>query len=251
MLPIKDTIPSRNPPVMTQMIILLNAVAFFFQLTMPQRTLEQFIYLFGIVPARYTHPAWAEYVGFPVDDYLPFLTHMFLHGGWLHIISNMWSLWIFGDNVEDRMGPFRFLVFYLLCGLAAGATHMMTNSNSIVPSVGASGALAGVLAAYFLWFKHSRIIVMMPIIIIPFFFELPAFFYLGFWFVSQLFSGTASLLSPEQGGGIAWWAHIGGFVAGAAMCWAFRRSRRERRRYEPDEYGVEAPWLARRDWERF
>jgi membrane associated rhomboid family serine protease len=251
MLPIKDTIPSRNPPIMTHALILVNAIAFFFQLTMPERTLEQFVYLFGIVPARYTHPAWAEYVGFPVDDYLPFLTHMFLHGGWLHIISNMWSLSIFGDNVEDRMGPFRFLIFYLLCGLAAGLTHLLTNANSTVPSVGASGAIAGVLAAYFLWFWHSRVIVLIPIIIIPFFFELPAFFYLGFWFVSQLFSGTAALLEPQQGGGIAWWAHIGGFVAGVLFCWAFLRPQRERRRFEPDEYGIETPWVTRREWQRF
>lgn len=251
MLPIKDTIPSRNPPIMTQILIVLNAIAFFFQLTMPEDTLEQFIYLFGVVPARYTHPEWAAGVGFPVDNYLPFLTHMFLHAGWLHIISNMWSLWIFGDNVEDRMGPWRFLVFYLLCGCAAGVTHLLTNADSTVPSVGASGALAGVLAAYFLWFTHSRIVVLVPVVFIPFFFELPAFFYLGFWFMSQLFSGTAALVAPQAGGGIAWWAHIGGFLAGGILCWVFLPPRAARRRFEPDEYGIEAVWGPRNKWERF
>jgi membrane associated rhomboid family serine protease len=121
MLPIKDTIPSRNPAIMTHALIVLNAVVFFFQVTMPDHALEQFVYLFGIVPARYTHPEWAAGVGFPVGDYLPFVTHMFLHGGWLHIISNMWSLWIFGDNVEDRMGPWRFLAFYLLSGFCGSS----------------------------------------------------------------------------------------------------------------------------------
>jgi membrane associated rhomboid family serine protease len=251
MIPIKDTIPSRNPAIMTYTLIIVNVVVFFFQVTMPNDALEQFVYLFGIVPARYTHPGWAERVGFPVGDYLPFLTHMFLHGGWLHIISNMWSLWIFGDNVEDRMGPWRFLAFYLLCGVAAAMTHLFISVGSTVPTLGASGAIAGVLAAYFLWFPHSRIIVLLPILFLPFFFELPAFFYLGFWFVGQFFSGTASLLTPQEGGGIAFWAHIGGFMAGGVLCWFFQQSRRTRRRFEPDEYGIEAPWASRRGLSRY
>src|SRR3712207_4998213 len=130
MLPLRDTTPTRPVPVVTRTLIFINALAFLFQLMMSERSLEQFVYLFGVVPARYTHPEWAARVGFPVGDYLPFLTHMFLHGGWLHILSNMWTLWIFGDNVEDRMGSGRFLLFYLLCGVAAAFTHMLTNSNS-------------------------------------------------------------------------------------------------------------------------
>src|SRR3712207_3058901 len=126
------------------------------------------------------------------------------------------------------MGSGRFLVFYLLCGIAAAFAHMMINPQSTVPSVGASGAIAGVLAAYFLWFMHSRVLVMIPIIIIPFFVELPAVLYLGFWFVSQLFSGTASLVQPQEGGGIAFWAHIGGFIAGGLLCWLFLRPPQER-----------------------
>ncbi|HEY5778979.1 MAG TPA: rhomboid family intramembrane serine protease [Terrimicrobiaceae bacterium] len=123
MLPIKDTIPSRNPAIMTYTLILVNAMVFFFQATMPEQTLEEFVHLFGIVPARYTHPEWAKYVGFPVGDYLPFLTHMFMHGGWLHILSSMWSLWIFGDNVEDRMGFHNRCAGSLLSNRCHSAIH--------------------------------------------------------------------------------------------------------------------------------
>jgi membrane associated rhomboid family serine protease len=245
MFPIRDTVPSRNYPYMTRLLIVVNALAFIYELMLPERALEQFMYLFGIVPARFTHPEWAAYVGFPGGDYMPFLTHMFLHGGWLHIISNMWTLWIFGDNVEDRMGSFRFLAFYLLCGVAAGIAHMAINPNSAIPSVGASGAIAGVLAAYFLWFMHSRVLVMIPIIIFPFFVELPAVLYLGFWFVSQLFSGTAALVSPQEGGGIAFWAHIGGFVAGALLCWLFLKPRPERAPIERELENFDTSWQPR------
>ena len=134
MLPIKDTIPRRNPPIATWVIIFLNCFVFLLELTMSPYSLQQSFYLFGIVPARFTHPDWAAWVGFPIDDYWPFLTSMFLHGGWLHIIGNMWTLWIFGDNVEDRMGPVRFVFFYLLCGIAAvWARHM---DNNIFTQIG-------------------------------------------------------------------------------------------------------------------
>src|SRR2546425_7980757 len=159
MFPIRDTVPRQNPPIATWLLILINSVVFLFELTMPEPVREQFFYWFGMVPARYTHPDWAAWVGFPIDDYWPFLTSMFLHGGWMHIIGNMWTLWIFGDNVEDRMGPVRFAVFYLLCGLAAGMVHWFTNPNAMVPAVGASGAIAGVMGAYFFLFPTARVIV--------------------------------------------------------------------------------------------
>ncbi|PYL17215.1 MAG: rhomboid family intramembrane serine protease, partial [Verrucomicrobia bacterium] len=171
MFPIQDSVPSRSVPVVTRALILINAIVFFFELSLPQASVEQLFYLFGIVPARFTHPDWAAYVGFPVDSYWPFLTHQFLHGGWLHIIFNMWTLWIFGDNVEDRMGPLRFGIFYLTCGILAGVTQLLTNSDSTVPSVGASGAIAGVLGAYLLFFPTARLVVMFPIFFFPFFFE--------------------------------------------------------------------------------
>ena len=242
MIPIRDTIPSKNIPVGTYMLILANSVVFVFELMIPEPMLEVFFYYFGIVPARYSHPEWASWVGLPIDDYWPFVTSMFLHGGWLHIIGNMWTLWIFGDNVEDRMGTTRYLVFYFICGLAAGLVHFFTNANSTIPTVGASGAIAGVLGAYFLLFPKSRIIVLLPLFFLPLFIEVPAVTYLGFWVLSQIFSGTLSLALPEDVGGVAFWAHVGGFIAGAVLHWLFIQGRRDFRVLAPDEWGLEAAW---------
>jgi membrane associated rhomboid family serine protease len=142
------------------------------------------------------------------------------------------------------MGPIRFTIFYLLCGTAAGLTHLYTNPDSTVPSVGASGAIAGVLGAYFLFFPTARLVVVFPIFFFPFFFELPAVFYLALWFLTQLFSGTMALAGPQQVGGIAWWAHIGGFVVGMLSCWLFVK--KPSHRMQPDEYGAEWAWEPRR-----
>jgi membrane associated rhomboid family serine protease len=245
MFPIRDSVPSRSVPVATRALILINVIVFFFELMLPRASLEQLVYLFGLVPARYAHPDWAAAIGFPLDNYWPILTHQFLHGGWFHIIANMWTLWIFGDDVEDRMGPVRFIIFYLLCGTIAGLTHMLTNADSTVPSVGASGAIAGVLGAYILLFPTARLIVMIPILFFPFFFEVPAMFYLAIWFFTQLFSGTLALAGPQQIGGIAWWAHIGGFIAGLLLCGLFVR-RPARRPFQPDEGDLEWAWEPRR-----
>jgi membrane associated rhomboid family serine protease len=209
---------------------------------LPQKSLLQLTYLFGLVPARFADSDWAAAVGLPLDSYWPILTHQFLHGGWLHIIANMWTLWIFGDNVEDRMGPGRFAIFYLLCGTLAGVTHLLTNPDSTVPSVGASGAIAGVLGAYLLFFPTARLIVLFPIFFFPLFFEVPAVFYLAIWFFGQLFSGTASLAGPQQVGGIAWWAHIGGFIVGMLLCGLFARRQRPS---QPDEHALEWAWEPR------
>jgi membrane associated rhomboid family serine protease len=177
-----------------------------------------------------------------MDDYWPFITSMFLHGGWLHIISNMWTLYIFGDNVEDRMGTMRFVMFYFLCGLAAGIVHILTNLSSTIPTVGASGAIAGVLGAYFLLFPTARVITLIPIFIFPLFVEIPAITYLIIWFISQLFSGVLSLGLPDDVGGIAWWAHVGGFVAGMMLHWVFVKGRKRFRTLSPDEWGWEGAW---------
>jgi len=248
MFPIRDTIPSRNPPVAVWLLILVNSVVFLFELAMPEPALRQFFHLFGIVPARYAHPDWALWAGFPADDYWPFLTSMFLHGGFMHIIGNMWTLWIFGDNVEDRMGPARFLVFYLLCGLAAGLVHWLTNPDSTIPTVGASGAIAGVMGAYFFLFPYSRVVVLVPVFFFPFFFELPAVTYLGFWALSQVFSGTLSLAGPASVGGVAWWAHVGGFMAGILLHFFFVKRRDAYRRPSRDEYEIENAWVPVRYW---
>jgi len=244
MFPIQDSVPSRSVPVVTRALILINVVVFFFELSLSRESIIQLFYLFGVVPARFTDPEWAASIGFPIGSYWSLLTHQFLHGGWLHIAANMWTLWIFGDNVEDRMGPLRFIIFYLVCGVLAALTQVLVTPDATIPSVGASGAIAGVLGAYLLFFPTARLIVLIPILFFPFFFELPAVIFLVFWFFIQLFSGTAILASPQQVGGIAFWAHIGGFIAGILLCRFFVR-RPVRRRLQPDEYGLEWAWEPR------
>ncbi len=243
MIPIHDTVPVRNPPLAVYALIGLNVLAFAIEMAMPEGDLERLFYVLGIVPARYSHPDWAVRVGFTIDDYWPFLTSMFLHGGWAHIIGNMWTLWIFGDNVEDRMGPLRFTLFYLTCGLVAGVVHWFTNADSDVPTLGASGAVAGVLGAYFVLYPRAQLVVMFPILFYPVFFEIPAVMYLLFWALTQLFSGTLTLVGPVEVGGIAWWAHVGGFAAGLVLHRLFMRPRRAIRRFEPDEYGTLGAWI--------
>jgi rhomboid family protein len=246
LIPVRDTIPHRHTPVVTWALIAVNVIVFLYELSLDPQDLERLFYLFGIVPARYTHPEWAQQIGLPMDDYWPFLTCMFLHGGWGHVIGNMWTLWIFGDNVEDRMGPGRFLLFYLLTGVLSGLTHWFTNAQSTIPTVGASGAIAGVLGAYFVLFPRSQIVVLVPIFFFPFFFQLPAVLYLLFWFLSQVLSGTVAGLSASQVGGIAFWAHVGGFAAGIVLHRLFILPERERpRRFERDEYGIEGAWASR------
>ena len=242
MLPIQDSVPSRSVPVVTRALVLINVLVFFFELMLSRHGLEQLFYLFGIVPARITHPDWAADIGFPAGTYWTILTHQFLHGGWLHLFANMWTLWIFGDNVEDRMGSLRFLIFYLICGSVAALTQVLTNPDSTIPSVGASGAIAGVLGAYLLFFPTARLVVLLPIFFYPFFFEVPAVLYLFVWFLIQLFSGAAALAGPQEVGGIAWWAHVGGFVSGMLLCRLFVRRRRQ---FQPDEYGLDWAWEQR------
>ncbi len=241
MFPIRDTIPSHAPPLMTWAIIGANTAVFLFELSLSPQQLEAVFYWFGLVPARYSHPEWAMLLGFPVDNYWPFLTSMFLHSGWMHFIGNMWTLWIFGDNVEDRMGPVRFLFFYLLCGLIAAAVHWFTNLHSTVPTIGASGAISGVLGAYFLLFPRAYIITLIPIFFYPLFVAIPAVTFALIWFFSQLFSGAAALLGPGQVGGIAWWAHIGGFIAGVLLCKLFVHPGRKHAPYK-DEVDYDNAW---------
>ena len=236
MFPLQDSTPRRCPPIMTWTLIIVNVAVFLFETAIPRPMLEQFFYIFGLVPAKVTHPEWARMMGLDVLGLWPFLTCMFLHGGWVHILGNMWTLWIFGDNVEDVMGPIRFLVFYLICGFAASLVHIYMNPTSTVPIVGASGAIAGVMGAYYVLFPHARIVMFFPVLFIPFFFEVPALFYLGIWFFEQLFSGTLSLAAPVQSGGIAWWAHIGGFLCGMFIYRLFLVGKKRACRRYRDEY---------------
>lgn len=226
MFPIRDNIPSRSFPVMNWLIIAANLLIFVLELSLPGEVLESVFYLFGLVPARFSHPGWADINGLHADNYWPFITNMFLHGGWSHFIGNMWTLYIFGDNVEDKLGHWNYLTFYLLCGLGASLTHYFVYPYSTVPALGASGAISGIMAVYMILFPGARILMLFPIVIIPFFFEISAFVYLAFWFFIQLFNGTFSLLSAAEGTGIAFWAHIGGFAIGIFLYLFFYRGKK-------------------------
>ncbi|MGB5156853.1 rhomboid family intramembrane serine protease [Desulfobacterium sp. N47] len=209
MIPLRDTITSKNYPLVNNAIIGVNIVVFLIQL-LQGSNLYNFDYLYGLVPARYSMPNISS--GFTLtEQIIPFISFMFLHGGFLHILGNMWTLYIFGDNVEDRMGPFRYLVFYIACGFLSGLTHLFFNYYSNFPTIGASGAIAGVMGAYFILYPNAKILTLIPIIIIPWIVEIPAFIFLIFWFLLQFLNAAGS---SGQAGGIAWWAHIGGFIFG-------------------------------------
>ncbi|MCX7626295.1 MAG: rhomboid family intramembrane serine protease [Candidatus Sumerlaeaceae bacterium] len=227
MIPLRDVNRTRHIPWMVWLIIVVCVLVFLQELAIPAKYQEQFFYLLGFVPRRLTDPLWAVQVGFPPGASVTLVTSMFLHGSFAHLLFNMWTLAVFGDNVEDRMGPFRFLVFYLVCGIGAALTHLVFNPTSAIPTVGASGAIAGVLGAYLFLFPHARIITFIPVLFVPYFIELPAATFLVMWFVIQLFSGWTSLFMPPNVGGVAWWAHVGGFVCGALIFPVFlRRDRR-------------------------
>jgi hypothetical protein len=172
--------------------------------------INKFIYIYGLVPARYSLPQIAEYFT-TGQQVFALVSFMFLHGGFWHILGNMWSLYIFGDNVEDRLGPIRYALFYLLCGIASGLSHLILNLNSNLPTIGASGAIAGVMGAYFILHPRSKILTLIPIFFIPWFINIPAFVFLGLWFLLQFINAAGSQGAVS---GIAWWAHIGGFIFG-------------------------------------
>ncbi len=223
MIPIRDRNPSGTFPVVTISIIVLNALVFLYELSLG-RNLDSFLFQFGVVPLRVFYSADIPDITL-VDTYSPFLTYMFLHGGFIHLIGNMWYLWIFGDNIEDKLGRFRFIFFYLICGIGSALAHVFLNSQSGIPCVGASGAIAGVLGAYMISFPRARVLVIIPLFIIWQFIELPAIIVLGFWFLIQFFNGAATISSIEGGAGIAWWAHIGGFVLGIVLIKIFSKQR--------------------------
>lgn len=233
MIPLKDTIFRQGFPLVTWIIILLNGIIFIFEISIPKNLLQQLFYFFGLVPARYSIPRWSVIHGLPFDDYLSFLTAMFIHSGWLHIIGNMWFLFIFGRTVEDHMGRFRFMIFYILAGVLASITYFLIDIHSRIPEFGASGAIAGVMGAYLLMFPRAKILTLIPIFFFPWFVELPALVFIGYWFLIQVVGGTLTLASPISQGGIAWWAHVGGFVSGMVMVPLFRRP--SHRKSFPDE----------------
>jgi len=213
MIPLRDVIPSRTTPYITVTIIILNALAWFFELSLPRDVLPTFLQVYGVVPGDFSTPT--------------LVSSMFLHGSWSHVIGNMWYLWIFGDNIEDRLGHGRFIVFYFVCGIAAALGHIAMDPNSTLPTIGASGAIAGVMGAYFVLYPQSRVLTLVPLIVFWQIIELPAILLLGFWFVMQLFSAGAIAVtaSTQGGGGVAFMAHVAGFVTGVIGVFVFRKRR--------------------------
>jgi membrane associated rhomboid family serine protease len=216
MIPLRDILPSRSTPIVTIGIIVANILVFLYEMSLDSFTLNEFIYTHAIVPERL--------------QYADIITSMFLHGGWMHLIGNMWFLWIYGDNVEDVLGHGKYLLYYLLCGAAAGVLQIVVNPDSRIPLLGASGAIAGVMGGYMIKFPHARILTLLPIFFIITFQEIPAYLILVYWFVIQFFSGVGSIASAHQGGGVAWFAHIGGFLAGMILIKTLGTRERYRRR---------------------
>lgn len=215
MIPIRDVIPSRTTPGVTITLIALNVLVYLFQLMLTERGQDAFILAFGVVPAYFS--------------LISVLTSMFVHGGLAHLAGNMLFLWIFGDNVEDRLGHGRFIAFYLMCGIAAALAQTALQPDSLVPMVGASGAIAGVMGAYLVLYPHSRVLMLFPFPV--FLFELPAIVFLGMWFFVQFLNGVNQLPVFEKdaiSGGVAFWAHVAGFVAGLILVVFMRRPERTR-----------------------
>ena len=216
MFPLRDVIPSRTFPGVVIALITLNVLAFLFEQSLSSRELRVFVTTWGLVPRD--------------PDLVTVFSSMFLHGGWMHIIGNMVFLWIFGDNIEDRMGHGRFLVFYLLCGAIAAAAHVLSDPRSPVPTIGASGAVAAVMGAYIVLYPHSRVLTLVFIFLFVDVVEVPAVLFLGLWFVTQLFSGVGTLFTAggQMAGGIAFWAHVAGFLSGVVLVKVFARPERAR-----------------------
>ena len=227
MRPIRDENPTLTTPVVTWLLILVNIGCFLYEMSLPADAIEGFVGTWGLVPASFWDLRGRTLAELVAHSLRPCFSSMFLHGGWLHLIANLWCLWLFGDNVEDHMGHVRYLGFYLAAGMLAGLLHVALNSASVVPTIGASGAIAGVMGAYFLLFPFARVTVLVPFLIFPIFIKIPAAFYLLVWIVSQVIGGYGALAQGETAvGGIAFWAHVGGFVAGMFLARRWRRKRR-------------------------
>ncbi|MCC7174443.1 MAG: rhomboid family intramembrane serine protease [Bryobacterales bacterium] len=219
MIPLRDSQPSYSKPVVTLALISANVLIFLYQVSLDSFSLNHLIASYGLVPDRFRFDT--------------LFTSMFLHGGWLHLIGNMWFLWIYGDNVEDTLGHVKYLLFYLLCGVAAGLVHVGFNGGSRVPTIGASGAIAGVMGAYVIKFPRSRIVTLVPVFFFLTTMEIPASVILVYWFVVQFFSGIGQVgYSHLSQGGVAWFAHVGGFLAGMLLILVLGARRRYRRRPE-------------------
>ncbi len=228
MIPIRDNISTRGRPWMLYLILAVNVAVFFYQVRLPMAELRQMVEVYGVVPARIGSPLMLLFPS-QWSALVPLVTAQFLHGGWFHLGSNMLYLWIFGDDVECSMGSLRFLLFYLLTGIAGNLAHVLTNLGSGIPVIGASGAVAGILGAYLISFPRARVLTLVPLGFFLTMVEIPAVIFLGFWFVLQLASGLSAVVGAES---VAWWAHIGGFVSGVILILWFRRNGRPGSRYD-------------------
>ncbi|MEJ2715813.1 MAG: rhomboid family intramembrane serine protease [Deltaproteobacteria bacterium] len=233
MIPIRDSNPSGSPPVVTMVLIAINLIIWFYEVSLG-RGLDRFLFDYGLIPLRFAMSS--QLSGGVLDNaVVPLFSSIFMHGGWLHVIGNMWFLWIFGDNVEDRLGHVRFLVFYLISGIGASFAHILFNPASRIPTIGASGAISGVLGAYLVSFPHARIQTLFIIFFFIRFIEIPAYLFLVAWFAFQFFSGASQIGVYQNTGGVAYWAHMGGFVIGVILVWIFPKSSRFRDRSREDE----------------
>lgn len=222
MIPLRDSVRSGRTPYVNIGLILINVVVFISQLGLQPFQLNQIYYTFGVIPAEVVN---VFYTGVPLGHVtVTFITATFMHGGWFHLIGNMLFLWIFGDNIEDRLGHVKYLLFYLLAGVAGGIAHVLANPASNIPVIGASGAVAGVLGAYLLSFPRSRILALVPIFFFITVIEVPAIIFILVWFIIQVFNGVAFLGGTANA--VAWWAHIGGFLAGAGLVKLLAQQRR-------------------------
>jgi hypothetical protein len=220
MLPLRDNVKSSSIPFINYIIIGINAIVFIYEVTLgPQ--LQEFFYTFGVIPDRFI------YLVNTGENYFalifPFFSSMFMHGDWFHIIFNMLFLYIFGDNVEDAMGHFRYVIFYLLCGIGASLLHIATNMGSTLPTIGASGAIAGVMGGYLILYPRAKVLTLVFLGIFIRIVEIPAIFFLILWFLIQFISGCATITSAQATGGVAFWAHIGGFICGLGLIFLFRK----------------------------
>ncbi|RPI86226.1 MAG: rhomboid family intramembrane serine protease [Planctomycetaceae bacterium] len=261
MFPLRDNIPSRSAPIVNYAMIAACTVVFLMQLADQADQRDDMVEKLGMIPFRVSHPGEMVIIREPVVEQTPFglrkavverelaplafppaltlLTCVFLHGGWLHFIGNMWFLYIFGDNVEDRLGHLGYLLMYLGCGIAASAVHLLTDRNSMIPTIGASGAIAGVMGAYMLFYPRAQVIALIPLFVFMEVIAVPAPIFLGIWFLMQFFSGTAAITSAESGG-VAWWAHIGGFAAGFGVAGLLQVLHLTRSKMEPQRPSTRA-----------
>jgi hypothetical protein len=227
MIPLKNMMARRSVPMVTILLIVVNVLVFCYQISLSNAANDAFIRTFGMVPLKMKLALAGSHYTL-LEAFLPLITCMFLHGGFLHILGNMWFLWIFGGAVEDRMSPISYLLFYFICGIGSGLAQALFGWGSNLPSIGASGAISGVLGAYVVFFPSSRILTLVPLFVFFFTVQIPAIVFIGLWFAVQFLSGVSSL-SVRGGasmGGVAWWAHVGGFVLGALLAKAFESGRR-------------------------